>query len=95
MQKLGVDYKVNEWRLSIDSSKRNLTAVLLLNGNNCASLPIGHSIYLKESCNNLELVLTKIGNAAHDWTICGALKVLCMLLGQQAGYTKYPCFMFE
>jgi hypothetical protein len=27
--------------------------------------------------------------------ICGDLKVLCMLLGQQAGYTKYPCFICE
>jgi hypothetical protein len=27
--------------------------------------------------------------------ICGDLMVLCMLLGQQAGYTKYPYFMCE
>jgi hypothetical protein len=27
--------------------------------------------------------------------ICGDLKVLYMLLGQQAGYTKYPHFMCE
>jgi hypothetical protein len=27
--------------------------------------------------------------------ICGDLKVLCMLLGQQAGYTKYPSFRCE
>jgi hypothetical protein len=86
---------VNEWRLFIDSSKRSLKAVLLHNGNNYASLPIGHSVHLKESYENLELVLTKIGYTAHDWMICGDLKVLCMLLGQQAGYTKYPCFMCE
>ena len=23
----------------------------------------------------------------------GYLKILCMLLGQQVGYTKYPCFL--
>jgi hypothetical protein len=92
---LGVEHKVNEWRLFIDSSKRNLKAVLLHNGNNYASLPIDHSVHLQESYENLELVLTKIGYTAHDWMICGDLKVLCMLLGQQAGYTKYPCFMCE
>jgi hypothetical protein len=27
--------------------------------------------------------------------ICGDLKVLCMLLGQQADYTKYPSIMCE
>jgi hypothetical protein len=57
MQKFGV----NEWRLYIDSSKRSLKAVLLYRGDNCASLSIGHSVHLKESYENLELVLTKIG----------------------------------
>jgi hypothetical protein len=59
-QKYGVEYKVNEWRLFIDSSKRSLKAVLLHNGNNYASLPIGQSVHLKESYENLELVLTKM-----------------------------------
>jgi hypothetical protein len=51
--------------------------------------------YTLQKVENLELVLTKIGYTAHDWMICGDLKVLCMLLCQQAGYTKYPCFMCE
>jgi hypothetical protein len=58
-------------------------------------LPIGHSVHLNESYGNLELVLTKIGYTAHDCMICGDLKMLCMLLGQQVDYTKYPCFMCE
>jgi hypothetical protein len=52
----------------------------------------GHSVHLKESCDYLELVLTKIGYTDHDM-ICGDLKVLCMLLGQHVGYIKYSCFM--
>jgi hypothetical protein len=31
----------------------------------------------------------------HGWLICGDLKVLCMLLGQQPGYTKFPCFLCD
>jgi hypothetical protein len=81
---------VNEWRLFIYSFTVNLNLFY-----NYASLPIGHSVHLKESYENLELVLTKIGYTARDWMICGDLKVLGMLLGQQAGYTKYPCFMCE
>jgi hypothetical protein len=73
MQKFGVEYNVNVWRLFIDSSKSSLKAVLEI----------------------LELVITKIGYIAQDWMICGDLKVLVMLAGQQAGYTKYPCFMCE
>jgi hypothetical protein len=79
----------------IDSSKISLKVVLLHNDNNYASLSIGHSVHFKESYENLELVLTKIGHTAHDCMICGDLKVLCMLLGQQVGYTKYPCCMCE
>jgi hypothetical protein len=94
MQKFGIEYKANEWQLFIDSSKRSLKAVLH-NGNNYASLPIGHSLCLKERNENPELVLIKIGYTARDWMICGDLKVLYILLGQQAGYTKYPCFMSE
>jgi hypothetical protein len=48
IQKFGVEYEVNEWRLLIDYSKRNLKAVLLHNGSNYASLPIGHSAHLKK-----------------------------------------------
>jgi hypothetical protein len=95
IQKLSVENKVNERRLYVDSSKRSLKAVLLHNFNNYAQLPIGHSVHLKESYDNFELVLTVIGYTANDWIICGYLKVLCMLLGQQAGYTKYPCLMCE
>jgi hypothetical protein len=95
MQKFGVQYKVNEQRLFIDSSKRSLKAVLLHNSNNNASLPIGHSVHFKVSYENLELVLTLIAYTAHDWKIGGDLMVLCMLLDQQTGYTKYPCFMCE
>jgi hypothetical protein len=67
----------------------------LHNGKNYASLPIGHSVHIKESYENIELALAKIGFATHDWMICGDMKVMCMLLGQQDGYTKYPCFMCE
>jgi hypothetical protein len=70
MQKFGVECKVNEWRLFIDSSKRSLKAVFLHNGNSYTSLPIGHSVQLKISYENLELILTKIGYTAHGWMIC-------------------------
>jgi hypothetical protein len=47
IKQFGVEYKVNEWRLFIDCFKRSLKAALLYNGNNYASLSIGHSVHLK------------------------------------------------
>lgn len=95
INEFGIDYKREDWRLFIDSSKTSLKAVLLHNGNTYASIPVGHSVHMKESYENLEIVLTKIDYSAHGWMICGDLKVLCMLLGQQGGFTKFPCFLCE
>ena len=90
---MGTSYTPSEWRLFIDSSKRSLKCVLLHNGNKLASIPIGHSVQMKETYENMKIILDRIKYAEHDWVICGDLKVLAMLLGQQSGYTKYPCFL--
>lgn len=95
INEFGIEYKKEDWRLFIDSSKTSLKAVLLHNGNMYASIPVGHSVHMKESYENLEIVLNKIDYSAHGWMICGDLKVLCMLLGQQGGFTKFPCFLCE
>lgn len=86
-------YDSNEWRLFIDSSKRSLKCVLLHNGNLYGSIPIGHSTKLKEKYEHIEKVLSLINYNEHQWIICVDLKMVNFLLGQQGGYTKYPCFL--
>lgn len=86
-------YKDDEWRLFIDSSTRSLKAVLLHIGNILAPIPIAHSTKLKETYENLEIVLDKIKYSEHQWRICGDLKIATLLLGQQSGFTKYPCYL--
>lgn len=94
--KLGADnYDSTSWRLFIDSSKRSLKGVLLHNGNTYASVPVAHSVHLKETYENLELLLNKIKYSEYCWQLCGDLKIISMLLGQQSGFTKYPCFLCE
>ncbi|GBN54673.1 hypothetical protein AVEN_155205-1 [Araneus ventricosus] len=39
------------------------------------------------------MILEKINYQEYRWMVCGDFKMLTMLLGQQAGYTKYPCFL--
>lgn len=49
MLRLGIqDYDLNSTRLFIDSSKRSLNIVLMLNDNVSASIAIGHSTTPKE-----------------------------------------------
>lgn len=95
MKMFNIQHEAKDWRLFIDSSQRSLKAVLLHNGNKYASIPVGYSVHLKERYENLALILIKLNYKEYEWTICGDLKVLSMILGQQGGYTKYPCFLCE
>jgi len=79
--------------LFIDSSTRSLKVVLLHNTNKYAPIPIAHSVTLKEDYRNIEIVLDKIKYVEHKWQVCGNLKILTMILGQQSGFTKFPCFL--
>lgn len=92
---LGVQYNPADWRFFVDSSLRSMKGVLLHNGNLLSSLPLAYSVDLKETYNNLKLMLDKIEYGKHSWTACGDFKVLTILLGQQSGFTKYPCFLCE
>lgn len=93
MNDLGFTYNPNEWRLFIDSSKFSLKAVLLHKGNEIPSIPLAHSVVLKESYESMDIILRSIGYEKHKWHICADLKVIALLLGLQGGFTKYCCFL--
>lgn len=93
IEAMGLAYNPTEWRLFIDSSSRSLKAVLLYNGNEVASVPVGHSVQMEENYNNMGLLLRYLKYKDHNWLVCGDLKVIALVLGLQGGYTKYPCFM--
>ena len=89
---LGIEYFPGEWRLFLDSSVKSLKAVLLHNGYKVGSAPVGHSVKLTESYEDIKYVLNSLQYGQHNWKICGDLKIVSVILGLQAGYTKYPCF---
>jgi hypothetical protein len=93
VEHMGIEYKPDNWRLFIDSSSRSLKAVLLFNGNLVASIPVGHSVQMSETYENMQILITALKYHQHNWLICGDLKVIAILLGLQGGYTKYPCFL--
>lgn len=90
---MGAAYAASDWRLFIDGSKRSLKAVLLHNGNMLSSIPIAHSVEMTETHDNIKILLKLIKYDEHKWQICGDLKIISLLLGQQGGYMKYPCFL--
>lgn len=95
MTVLGLEYNAVDWRLFIDSSEHSLKAVLLHNGNQYPSVPVGYGALVKESYDTMKRILQYIKYEQHRWSICGDLKVIAVLLGMQPGYTKYCCFLCE
>jgi hypothetical protein len=95
MNVLGIKHDPGEWRLFIDSSTLSLKAVLLHNGNELPSIPVGHAVYMKETYDNLKLLLNSLQYSKYGWHLCCDLKVVALLMGLQLGYTKYCCFLCE
>ena len=91
---LGVlSYVASHWRLFIDASKRSLKAVLLHNGNRYTFIPLAHTVHLREAYESIKTVLNLINYKDHGSYICVDIKMVNILLGQQSGFTKYPCFL--
>ena len=95
MLAVGVVHNAADWRLFIDSSMLSLKAVLLHKGNVYPSMPIGHAVHMKETYENMKVLLNKIKYTQHNWSLCGDLKVVGWLTGMQSGYTKFCCFLCE
>ena len=90
---LGIVYVPAEWQLFLDSSVKSLKVVLLHNGNKVCSVPAGHSVKLTECYEDIKFVLESLQYSQHNWKICGDLKIISVIIGLQASYTKYPCFL--
>ena len=52
-----------------------------------------YSVIAKETHESIKVVLELSSYTEHQWIIWLDLKMVCLLVGQQSGYTKYPCFL--
>ena len=68
---IGIPCIPSEWRLFIDSSSKSLKAVLIHNGNKYPSLPLAHSVHLKETYENVKTVLNVLKYDQHNWEVIG------------------------
>ena len=89
---LVIVYISAQWRLFLDSSVKSLKAILLHNGNNISSVPVGHSVKPSECYKDMKLLLESIKHSQCSWKICGDLKMILVVLGLLTGYTKHACF---
>ena len=83
---IGIPCIPSEWRLFIDSSSKSLKAVLLHNGNKYPSLPLAHSVHLKETYENVKTVLNVLKNDQYNWEVIGDFKMIASLMGMLGGF---------
>jgi hypothetical protein len=85
LQELGCTHNPEDWRLFVDSSKFNLRALQLHNGNTCIhlSMPNAYPVHMKETYENMDLLLKALSYSKYGWKICGDLKVIGLLLGSK------------
>ena len=95
MEVHGYENNPDQWCLFIDLSKVSLKVVLIHNRKRFPSIPLAHPANMKESYENMKLLLGKINYDKFKWKLCGDLKVVVLLLGMQFGYTKYCCSLCE
>ncbi|XP_073532727.1 uncharacterized protein [Phyllobates terribilis] len=88
---IGITCNPSEWKLFIDSSSRSLKAMLLLNG--YPSLPMAHSVYLKEDYTSVMMLLSALKYDDYGWEVIGDFRMVSFLMGLQGGFTKFPCFL--
>ncbi|GBM53875.1 hypothetical protein AVEN_46981-1 [Araneus ventricosus] len=53
------------------------------------------AVRMKETYETLKHMLSSIEYSKHSWHICADLKVIAVLVGLQAGYTKFFCFLCQ
>ncbi len=92
-EEIGISCIPSEWRLFIDSSTKSLKAVLLHNGNKFPSLPIAHSVHMKENYDSVKILLDAVKYDEYNWQLIGDFKMVEFLMGLQSGYTKFPCYL--
>ena len=57
------------------------------------SIPIAHSVQMKEDRESVKILLELIQYSDHNWDVCGDFIVIVFPLGLQGGYTKHSCFL--
>ena len=82
---IGIPCIPSEWRLFIDSSSKSLKAVLLHNGNKYPSLPLAHSVHLKETYKNVKTVLNVLKYDRYNWEVIGDFKMIAFFDGNAGG----------
>jgi hypothetical protein len=60
---------------------RLFTVAILYNKNSKPSIPIVHSVHLKETYDEMKILLEAIKYNVQQWGVCEELRMIVMLIG--------------
>lgn len=83
-------YNLSDWSIFLALTKLCLIRVLWHNENLYRSILVAHSEHINKTYNTKALLRNV--NYQRKWTLCGALKVIRILFGQQSGYPNMLSF---
>ena len=89
---IGIPCNTSDRRLFIDSSSKNLKAVLLHYTNKCLSILLAYSVLMKENYENVEILLSALQYVQYNWKVIGDFKMVTFLMTFQGDITKFPCY---
>ena len=69
--------------------------MFLHKGNKSPSIPVAYAPSTKEMYTTMNNILVEEECKKFRWEFCGDFKVIAVLLGMKAGYTKYSYFLCE
>jgi len=90
---LGTDLSSGDYSWMLQ--RQVFKAVLLHNGNKLPSIPVTYAPSTKGTYTTTRNTQVEVDYKKYQWEFCGYFKVIAVLLGLQAGYTKYTCFLCE
>lgn len=72
-----------------------LKGVLLHKGKKFPAVPLAYSDEMSETYESMQLIFEKIRYNEFKWNFCSDLKVIALVTGMQAGFTKFMCCLCE
>lgn len=90
---VSICYIRDEWRMFIDSTNTSPKSAFLHNDNDSPSIPVGHSVHMKETYGSMKQLLRFMNCDQRNCQLCVYFKLIDLLLELQI--MMYRCFLCE
>lgn len=91
MARVDPEFKAEDYRLSIDATRKYLNVALIHNTNKKKSVPVAFSRNPKETYERVRFILGAINYYRFNFFVIGDLKMIAIIRGLMQGYPLHNC----